>query len=412
MSDISATVFVLGAGVNQVIRDRDGLSPPLINNFFQIALKKEKYSNVHYTNKIQIVYEYIKKYWKKNKSALISTPFDLEECFTMIDLQFREAIDTNDIKKARELATVRFRLKSFIAEVLSEFETFAYTSDTMRQFGEILYNEKPIIITFNYDCIIETAIESASGVNPHVSRELFDRNSLQETNVSNEELAYSHYNWNRPLGYSIKFDKVQLHRAGVPIYIEGKRFYSHPKNKLYSWFILKLHGSLNWFRYLPIRAYPTFPGQEEISLPEEKKREIILMDAKYRWWFNEPPDLDGWYIDPIIITPTLYKEEYLRDPLYSRVFSPLWRKAKEVLSNCERLVVIGYSFPATDFPTKKLFLESFSENILGELIVVNPDTSVVQKVKTLCHFEKPVIVCKDLKEFLQLNKKDDRLKLM
>jgi len=405
---MSATVYVLGAGVNQVIKDWDRLSPPLISNFFQVALKKEKYRSEHYTSKIQIVYDYIEKYWKKNKSGLSSTPFDLEECFTMLELQFREAIDTNNNEKARELAIIQFRLKSFIAEVLSEFETFVSTSDTMRQFGEILYKEKPIIITFNYDCIIEAAIESASGVNPHVPREMFGRNPLQETNVSEEELAYSHFNWNRPLGYSIKFDKVQLHRAGIRTYVEGERFYSHPKNKLYSWYILKLHGSLNWFRYLPIRKYPIFPSEAEVSLPKEKEKEIILIEGN--WWFNEPPDLDGWYIDPIIITPTLYKEEYLRDPLYTRVFSPIWRKAKEVLSNCERLVVIGYSFPATDFPTKKLFLESFSENILGELIVVNPDTSVVQKVKNLCHFEKPVTVCKDLEEFLQLNNKEDWLK--
>ncbi|MCD6371381.1 MAG: hypothetical protein J7L39_01545 [Candidatus Aenigmarchaeota archaeon] len=272
----------------------------------------------------------------------------------------------------------------------------------MRQFGEILYKEKPIIITFNYDRIIDAAIESVSGVNPYAPREIFGRNPFQGTNVSEEELAYSHFNWNRPLGYSIKFDKVQLHRAGIRTYVEGERFYSHPKNKLYSWYILKLHGSLNWFRYLPIRKYSTFPGETEISLPKEKEKEIILIEGN--WWFNEPPDLDGWYIDPIIITtPILYKEKYLRDPLYTRVFSPIWRKAKEALSNCKRLVVIGHSFPATDFPTKKLFLESFSENVLGELIVVNPDTSVVQKVKNLCHFEKPVIVCKDLEEFLQLN---------
>ena len=405
---MSATVYVLGAGVNQVIKDWDRLSPPLISNFFQVALKKEKYRSERYTSKIQIVYDYIKKYWKKNKSDLSSISFDLEECFTMLELQLREAIDANDIEKARELYTVQFKLKSFIAEVLSEFKIFPNTSDTMRRFGEILYKEKPIIITFNYDCIIEVAIESASGVNPHVPREIFGRNPLQETNVSEEELAYSHFNWNRPLGYSIKFDKVQLHRAGIRTYVEGERFYSHPKNKLYSWYILKLHGSLNWFRYLPIRKYPTFLDEAEISLPKEKEKEIILIEGD--WWFNEPPDLDGWYIDPIIITPTLYKEEYLRDPLYTRVFSPIWRKAKEVLSNCKRLVVIGYSFPATDFPTKKLFLESFSENVLEELIVVNPDTSVVQKVKNLCHFEKPVTVCKDLEEFLQLNNKENWLK--
>jgi len=402
---MSATVYVLGAGVNQVIKERDGLSPSLIDNFFQLALKKEKYLNERYTSKIQVVCDYIEKYWKKNKTDLSSTPFDLEECFTMLELQLNDVIITNDIGKKRELYTIQFRLKSFIAEVLSEFETFSYPSDAMRRFGEVLYKEKPVIITFNYDCLIEAAIESASRVNPHIPKEIFERNPLQKTGVSDEELTYSHFNWNRPLGYSIKFDKVQLYQAGVQALVEGKRFYSHSENKLYSWYILKLHGSLNWFRYLPIRKYPTFLGEAEMPFPNEK--EVVLIEGN--WWFNEPPDLDGWYIDPIIITPTLYKEKYLRVPLYSRVFSPIWEKAKEALSNCKRLIVIGYSFPATDFPTKKLFLEAFSENTLGELIVVNPDTSVVQKVKNLCHFGKPVIVCKDLEEFLRLNNKESWL---
>jgi hypothetical protein len=53
-----------------------------------------------------------------------------------------------------------------------------------------------------------------------------------------------------------------------------------------------------------------------------------------------------------------------------------------------------------------MFLEAFSENNLEELIVVNPDTSVVQKVKDLCHFNKPVIVCKDLGEYVNYYNKN------
>lgn len=395
---MSNTIYMLGAGVNQEIKDFDGLSPPLIDNFFQLALRKKKYCNEHYTSRVQIVYDYIEKYWKRDRSALASATFDLEECFTMLELQLREAINTNDMKKIRRLYTTQFRLKSFIAEVLSEFETFASVSDVMRLFGDVLYKEKPFILTFNYDCFIEAAIESASKVNPSVPQEMLNRSPLEETEVSDDELAYSHFNWNRPLGYGVKFDVVQLMRAGISTYVEGKNFYSHAKNNLYSWPILKLHGSLNWFRYLPIRKYPVFPNEPEVSLPEEKEKEVILIKA--RWWSSEPPDLKGWYIDPLIITPTLHKEEILHDPVYNRIFDPIWKKAKSVLSKCAKLVVIGYSFPSTDFLTRKLLLETFSEHAIERLAVVNPDPSVVQKVKDLCHFERPATVCKNLQEFL------------
>lgn len=60
-----------------------------------------------------------------------------------------------------------------------------------------------------------------------------------------------------------------------------------------------------------------------------------------------------------------------------------------------------YSFPPTDFNVRKLLLEAFEDNALDELIVVNPNTSVVATIKDLVHYSKPVSVCYDLKEFLQ-----------
>lgn len=398
---MSEKVYLLGAGANQSIRDLDNLPPPMTKNFFQISLKKGKYANEHYIEKAQSVYDYIEKYWRKNKSDLATSSFDLEECFTLLERQARQAQQRNDEQRYRELWKIQFLLKSFFAEVLSEFETFAYTSETMQKFGKLLYKERPTILTFNYDCFVEAVIEGVSGVNPSLPEEMFkpppDKWPFERIKVSDEELAYSHFNWNRPLGYGLIFDEVQLHRAGLSTYVEGKRFYSHCQNKLYSWPILKLHGSLNWFRYLPIRKYPIFSEDNtEISKFTKKANEIILVDAKFRWWFAEPPDLDGWIIDPLVITPTLYKDAFYRE----RPFNQVWKMAEDALSRCKRLIVIGYSFSPTDFATKQLFLESFSNHDIDELIVVNPNTSVVQVTKGLCHHDKPVVVCKNLKEYL------------
>ena len=206
------------------------------------------------------------------------------------------------------------------------------------------------------------------------------------------------------MGYGIKFDEIQLHQAGVPKYVKADIFYSHTENKLYPWRMLKLHGSLNWLKYLPISHHPMLFEERKI-LPEDKEREIILVNGN--WWFNEPPYKDDWYIDPIMITPVLYKEKQFQDPLYKRVFDPIWDEARDKLSSCKKLIIIGYSFPQTDFPVKKLFLEAFSKNTPEILIVVNPDTSIISKIKDLCHYERPIVVCKNLKEFMQLNNPDD-----
>ena len=394
---LSNIVYLFGAGLNQSIKDWDGFSPPMIRDFFKIALQKRKYRTEAYVDKLRIVYDYIQKYWHRDVTDLETSSFDLEECFTFLESQSDEALQKENAKDYYRLQYTQFLLKSFLAEVLSEFEIFASSSNTMSSFGKVLYKEKPTIITFNYDCFLEAAIESASGCSNSIPEEMCkpppDKWPFERIRVSDEELGYSHHNWNRPLGYGITFNEVQLHRAGLSTYVEGNRFYSYPQNKLYSWPILKLHGSLNWFRYLPIRKHPSIPSNEHIQLGE-KENKIILVRGN--WWFAEPPDLDGWIIDPIIITPVLYKDKFYRQP----IFEYLWERARYALSKCDRLVIIGYSFSQTDFSTKRLLRESFSEHDIQDLVVVNPNRDVAEIAKELCHFEETPVVYKNLEEFL------------
>jgi hypothetical protein len=93
----------------------------------------------------------------------------------------------------------------------------------------------------------------------------------------------------------------------------------------------------------------------------------------------------------------LYKEQFYKH----RIFSKLWKEAQKELSTCKNLVIIGYSFAPTDFYVRKLLLDAFRENSLEQLVVVNPDTSVVQIAKEFTHYNKAVSVCKDLEEYLR-----------
>lgn len=283
-------------------------------------------------------------------------------------------------EEENNLSLIQFRLKSLFADVISDFEKIAKNSNVMKEFGKILHDNKPIIITFNYDCLVESSLESTAIEEPK---------------------------WIRNSRYGIKFDLGLKANMNNLSNTEYEQFAPKYDKNLKSFYILKLHGSLNWFRYLtPSRIHFSKDELERLSKKEknEKKKKVILM--KGDWWLENQSFIKGryyenWLIDPIIITPILNKEKYFKWAVYERVFSTLWDNAKESLSKCKTLVVIGYSFPPTDFLTKKMFLEAFSENDLEELIVINPDTSVVQKVKDLCHFNKPVIVCKDLEEYLR-----------
>jgi hypothetical protein len=391
---MAETVYLLGAGLNQNVVDWNGLKPPLANNLFQMALRHDKYAGEHYSNQIAPVYEYISRYWKKSRDDLRNQPFNLEECFTMLQLQEKEAERAEDYEKLGEIARIVFHLILFLAEFLSEFDVHVFKSEAMIEFGKIIYRESPTVLTLNYDLILESIIENASGISSSAPKSFYGKPD-DRGEVPYEEMPYSHHNWNRPLGYGIKFDEIQLQRAGISTYVKGSQFYNHPKNQLYAWTILKLHGSLNWFHYLPVRKYPLF-GSEDEKLSDDALRETLLVNG--HWWFNEPPDHNGWLINPLIITPVLYKEQFYDHP----VFSDIWTQAYNELSKCRRLVVIGYSFAPTDFNIKKLLLEAFCENTLEELAVVNPDISVIQTIKELSHFQKPVLACQDLEEYLGL----------
>jgi len=387
-------VYIVGAGVNQAVKDWDDDSPPLLNNFFNIALKKRKFSDNHYSERIQNVYDYIQTNFKKNKDDLANFPFDLELCFTLLERQIKRATQDGEITELKRLVNVRFNLESFIAEVLSDFEHFAFTSYTMRNLGRVIFYEKPTIITFNYDCLMESVLELASGVNPNIPESFRDPSFLEKGELPDELLAYSHSNWNRPLGYGFKFDDIQLQQAGVSKFARGPRFYSLPQNQLYPKPLLKLHGSLNWFRYLPFRSFPVLPGEPEPKLSDEKKSEIIL--KRGTWWFGRPPDHNGWFIAPLTITPVLYKDEYYDE----KPFKQIWKVAKMALSKCKKLVIVGYSFSPTDFSTKHLLIESLMDNDLEELVVVNPNHNLVKVAKNLCHFDGGIVWYSSLDDYL------------
>ncbi len=243
------------------------------------------------------------------------------------------------------------------------------SSEPLINFARRIFEERHSIITFNYNCILEDAIKSVSGVCRQIPASFFQP-SMDNAEVPDDILSYSHCNWNAPLGYGFKFDEIQLQQAGVSKYVDGSLFYSHPKNTLYDWKILKLHGSLNWFHYLQ-PMHPVF-GED---LPQDRSNDIILMGG--HWNFGMPPIKNTWVVDPLIITPQLYKDNYYK----IAPFPNIWAQAKELIEKCTSLVIIGYSFPPTDFAIRKLLLESLADTELKELIIVNPDTSVVKTIK-------------------------------
>ncbi len=242
--------------------------------------------------------------------------------------------------------------------------------------------QKPTIITFNYDVFIETAIEVASGENPSHENKRKIQKDLTEQAINNLSKK-SKWKWDRTLGYGVEFDDIELHNGSVldnKTYISKSNFYKN--NPLYSWQILKLHGSINWYKYVKQSPNRWINNKEEEFNKRFKEIQNKIVLRNLDWYLPytlTPYDNTQFFVEPLIVTPVLYKE-IDRNEAYEKVFEPLWKKAKEELTSCQRIIIIGYSFPSSDFYIKKLLLESLSDKVLDELIMVNPDKNVINEI--------------------------------
>ncbi len=375
---MSETVYLLGAGVNRGLTNAKGLKPPLDGDFFQLlaaqgyALPREvipRGSTVSHhrlrpggavppvvqasdPGNIYWVYGFIQRFWERSPDDLAATPFGLEELLTFLQLQREEARKSKDHQKAEECLFTELVLEHRLLAYLYGFSDVAKSSPELTRFGSIIYAERSTVITTNYDFIVEAVIDKAS------------RDNLK-ANIGESVPAPA---WSAKNSCLVKFSATYGDR-------ESERL--HP-------LMLKLHGSLTWGSV----------AEKNAGTLKAVKSLLFYNDQELRDYLDLGP---GLLYKPLIVPMTLYKREYYGHPAIKKV----WSQAQKELSECQNLVVIGYSFPSTDFHIKKLFLEALSKRELKSLAVVNPDTSVVQRVKDLTHFQKPVMVCKDIGEFLK-----------
>lgn len=106
--------------------------------------------------------------------------------------------------------------------------------------------------------------------------------------------------------------------------------------------ILKLHGSLNW------EENPAYA-------------DIVFHNPSYEKDKQVKPDYspNNGYIQPAIIPPTIFKQEINDDaratePL-TRIILKQWKSAINILKETDKIIFVGYSFPVSDFHSKRIF---------------------------------------------------------
>lgn len=355
---MTEAVYIVGAGTNMVVSHKDsGVRPPLAMDLFQKLHKELNESEiVELVSKNRELYEYIKNYWKLTEQDLSYKAFDMEECFTLLEKHL-EASDGQSADQTK-LWTIRGQLLRLLADLLNEISSNqSPESEGLRPIAGKIIEENAAVLTFNYDTFLEEAIQS------------------------NQE------KWDPIYAYQARFKEVDQGDSSGE-YSEFRCMPFEPEQ--YSAPFLKLHGSLSWFR----RHKGENSSTAETERAGNSHVKPISGPGMTAGYADISVDEWGDYFEPLIITPVLNKD------VRQEIFSEIWCKAGEQLRECKKLVISGYSFPPSDFATRKLFLESFVGAQLEELVVINPDTSVVGRAKELCHFKGSVSVCDSIEEYL------------
>lgn len=296
---MAETVYVFGAGINRSVRDLQGLKPPLANDLFKQVLRHETLGDLSITE-LPKLFEYIERYWKLSIEDLREEPFDLEACYTLLQQQRLEFKTEGNEEREEEVAQIEDQLTVLFTKFLAFIEGVSAADPALRGIANKILAERAAVLTFNYDTIIESAIEYVVGRTENPPE-------LEGGRVPDEHLSYSYYNWNRARAYGVRFDEVHLQHFRTDLEpVEGERFYSASENALYPAPILKLHGSLNWFRHTSRRTHPDpFRRSEN---PNEGNVVLANGYPHIRSSFGPWEDPKGWVLEPVIVTPVLYKD--------------------------------------------------------------------------------------------------------
>lgn len=190
-------------------------------------------------------------------------------------------------------------------------------------------------VTFNYDLLLDQAVS----INNH--------GLLGDYNV--------------PFSDTIKFSQYQR-------ILKGRRNETDVD-------ILKLHGSLNW-------AVCT---------------NCCAPYLTYYWEYPRIPDETcpqcGASLKPVLVPPT-----YQKGIWRFKFIAAVWRKATQIITKADEMVVIGYSFPDVDQEAKWLFRKALlNRNTRLKLILAEPSPDIRERIRRF--FWNKVDLCQEFNNF-------------
>lgn len=330
-------IFILGAGASRHSTKKLSVSMPLARDFFKSEfvnelwpmnyLKEEAFANSELVTTLSHYFSVKFTKYKKGKDYLvkIDSSVNIEEVFS-----FLEFILEGSYKEYNEKSVIEKSKKQLIFYLQNALDYFTTLDFDKSLYTKIINSLKAgdSIITYNWDLLIETCLESSKKGKVLLNSLAGLINPLNEiTNSDYDKLAYTN-----------------LHKG----------------------YFLKMHGSINW-------SYCTNPNCTRHSIPFTFNYiDTIFMEL---WNCN----FCGSALEPMILPPHLHKT-YRKNRLYSLQANIAYQK----LSTAKEIVVIGYSFPDFDFEANSIFrkcrmpydmAKQGDQTFLERIVIVNPEVN-------------------------------------
>ncbi len=295
---MAENTYLLGTGINQSIHGPDGLVPPLARDFFRQALRHPRIAADYTIIRLRPLLDFIQRYWHLSRQDLATGEFDLEECFTFLELQRRDAVVSNNEGELGRVAQMEWLLIQVLLDFMSECEHWFLTSVEFRAFATRILSERAAVLTSNYDMLLEPAIELALPTRVAEMARLFGNDPGEDT-VTEDQIGYSPLEWNPYTAYGVPFDEVALRIPGNLRIVDGQRYFGHARNQPTTPRFLKRHGSLDWF----VRSGHRIDGTKVEGNTDSRVGRSVLRRGSQRIGHPQFDYADGEILLPLIITP-------------------------------------------------------------------------------------------------------------
>jgi NAD-dependent SIR2 family protein deacetylase len=138
--------------------------------------------------------------------------------------------------------------------------------------------------------------------------------------------------------------------------------------------LIKLHGSVNWFKggdeHYCSAIFDRQEGRKGVANPEFTQQYAASAIV------TSNTNLNPGLVQPAIIPPMLGKAAL------SRVVTKQWNAAIRAIRKARHIIIIGYSFPATDTFMTRLLTEAVHQNDdLHSLLIVDPSDEAAWRRK-------------------------------